>query len=139
MKCEICLMSRTGGAIVNVASRIGMHMRLPFQGAYAASKAGVSVLTRNAAREYISQGIRVNAIAPGGVETPIWTDLPFFQELVEKTGSEAAAFQALGGMATPLGRYAKPEEIAEQVAFLLSEKAAFTTGACLVSDGGYSL
>ena len=54
-------------------------------------------------------------------------------------GSEAAAFEAMGKIATPMGRYAKPEEIAEQIAFLLSDKAAFVTGACLVSDGGYSL
>jgi NAD(P)-dependent dehydrogenase (short-subunit alcohol dehydrogenase family) len=102
---------------------------------------GAIVLTASAiaAKEGASAGIRINAIAPGGVETPIWGALPFFQDLIEKTGSEEGAFQAMGEMATPLRRYAKPEEIAEQVAFLLSEKASYTTGACLVSDGGYSL
>ena len=80
----------------------------------------------------------MNSIAPGGVETPIWHNLPFFQQLVEAKGEEAA-FKAMGAASTPIARFAKPEEIAEQIAFLLSDKAAFMTGACLVSDGGYSL
>ena len=127
-----------GGAIVLTASAAGVKAE-PGIAAYGASKAAVIHLARIAAKEGAAADIRVNAIAPGGVETRIWTALPFFQELVEKTGSEAAAFKALGGMATPLGRYARPEEIAAQIAFLLSDEAAFTTGACLVSDGGYSL
>jgi NAD(P)-dependent dehydrogenase (short-subunit alcohol dehydrogenase family) len=73
------------------------------------------------------------------VETPIWSGLGFFEELVKQTGSEEGAYKAMANMATPLGRYAKPEEMAEQIAFLLSDRAAYTTGACLVSDGGYSL
>src|SRR3546814_12601150 len=77
--------------------------------------------------------------SPGGVETPIWSSMPFFADMVMDMGSEAAAFEAMGKIATPMRRYAKPEEIAEQIAFLLSDKAAFVTGACLVSDGGYSL
>jgi len=56
-----------------------------------------------------------------------------------KNQGEAAAFKAMAEMATPTGRFARPEEIAEQIAFLLSDKAAFMTGAVLVSDGGYSL
>ncbi len=127
-----------GGAIVLTASAAGVKAE-PGIAAYGASKAAVIHLARIAAKEGASANIRVNAIAPGGVETPIWAGMPFFEQLVEKTGSEEAAFQALGGMGTPLGRYAKPEEIAEQIAFLLSARASFTTGACLVSDGGYSL
>lgn len=127
-----------GGAIVLTASAAGVKAE-PGIAAYGASKAAVIHLARIAAREGAQANIRVNAIAPGGVETPIWTGLDFFRDLVERTGSEEAAFRTLGGMATPLGRYAKPAEIAEQILFLLSDKAAFTTGACLVSDGGYSL
>ena len=127
-----------GGAIVLTASAAGVKAE-PGIAAYGASKAAVIHLARIAAKEAAAAGIRVNAIAPGGVETPIWTGLPFFEQLIQKTGSEEAAFQAMGAMATPLGRYAKADEIAEQIAFLLSDKAAFTTGACLVSDGGYSL
>lgn len=130
--------SGRGGAIVLTASAAGVKAE-PGIAAYGASKAAVIHLARIAAKEGASANIRVNAIAPGGVETPIWTEMPFFRDLVAQTGSEAAAFQALARMATPLGRYAKPEEIAEQIAFLLSDRAAFTTGACLVSDGGYSL
>ena len=127
-----------GGAIVLTASAAGMKAE-PGIAAYGASKAAVIHLARIAAKEGAAANIRVNAIAPGGVETPIWTALPFFEDLVKSTGSEEAAFKALGGMATPLGRYARPEEIAAQIAFLLSDASAFTTGACLVSDGGYSL
>jgi len=127
-----------GGAIVLTASAAGVKAE-PGIAAYGASKAAVIHLARIAAREGAGAGIRVNSIAPGGVETPIWTNLPFFQALVESTGSEAAAYKTMATTSTPLARYGKAEEIAEQIAFLLSDKAAFTTGACLVSDGGYSL
>ncbi len=126
------------GAIVLTASAAGVKAE-PGIAAYGASKAAVIHLARIAAKEGASAKIRVNAIAPGGVETAIWTGLPFFQELVESTGSEAAAYKAMAAVATPLGRYASPEEIAGQIAFLLSDRAAYMTGACLVSDGGYSL
>jgi 2-keto-3-deoxy-L-fuconate dehydrogenase len=59
--------------------------------------------------------------------------------MVERLGSEAAAYAEMARMATPLGRYGKPEEIAAQVAFLLSDACGFVTGACFVSDGGYTL
>ena len=127
-----------GGAIVLTASAAGVKAE-PGIAAYGASKAAVIHLARIAAKEGAAGGIRVNSIAPGGVETPIWSELPFFQDLVRSTGSEAAAFKAMGAVATPLGRYARPEEIAAQIAFLLSDEAAYMTGACLVSDGGYSL
>ncbi|HEY5713030.1 MAG TPA: SDR family oxidoreductase [Allosphingosinicella sp.] len=126
------------GAIVLTASAAGVKAE-PGIAAYGASKAAVIHLARIAAKEGAAGGIRVNAIAPGGVETPIWNGLPFFEDLVAKTGSEAAAYAEMAKMATPLGRYARPEEIAEQIAFLLSERASNITGACLVSDGGYSL
>jgi len=127
-----------GGAIVLTASAAGIKAE-PGIGAYGASKAAVIHLARIAAKEGAADNIRVNSIAPGGVETPIWTALPFFQELAAARGGEAEAFKAMGEMATPLRRYARPEEIAEQIAFLLSDGAAIVTGACLVSDGGYSL
>jgi 2-keto-3-deoxy-L-fuconate dehydrogenase len=126
------------GAIVLTASVAGIKAE-PGISAYGASKAAVIHLARIAAKEGAAHGIRVNAIAPGGVETQIWEAMPFFQDLVKSSGSEAAAFKAMGEMATPLGRYAKSDEIAEQIAFLLSGKTSFVTGACFVSDGGYSL
>jgi 2-keto-3-deoxy-L-fuconate dehydrogenase len=127
-----------GGGIVLTASAAGVKAE-PGIAAYAASKAAVIHLAKVAAKEGAAARIRVNAIAPGGVETAIWSDQPFFQELVARHGSEEAAYAAIAGVGTPLGRFAKPEEIAGQIAFLLSDASAFTTGACLVTDGGYSL
>jgi NAD(P)-dependent dehydrogenase (short-subunit alcohol dehydrogenase family) len=127
-----------GGAIVLTGSAAGIKAE-PGVGAYGISKAAVIHMARVAAKEGAAANIRVNVIAPGGVETPIWTKLEFFQNMIAELGSEAAAYQAMASMATPLGRYAKPEEIAAQIAFLLSDKAAFVTGACFVSDGGYTL
>ncbi len=127
-----------GGAIVVTASAAGIKAE-PSIGAYAASKAAVIQLARVAAKEGAAANIRVNAVAPGGVETPIWSSQPFFQELVQAHGSEEAAYRAIAGVGTPLGRFARPEEIAAQIAFLLSDDAAFTTGSVLLSDGGYSL
>jgi 2-keto-3-deoxy-L-fuconate dehydrogenase len=127
-----------GGAIVLTASAAGVKAE-PGIAAYGASKAAVIHLAKIAAKEGADANIRVNTIAPGGVETPIWSNLPFFQDLIAKTGSEAAAYAAMAKLATPLGRYAKAEEIAAQIAFLISDEAAYITGACLVADGGYSL
>ena len=127
-----------GGAIVLTASVAGLKAE-PGIAAYGASKAAVIQLARIAAKEGGPDRIRVNAIAPGGVETPIWQSVPFFQELVKNAGSEEAAFVAMGAAGSLAGRFAKPEEIAAQIAFLLSEDCGFVTGACLVSDGGYSL
>lgn len=127
-----------GGGIVLTASAAGVKAE-PSIAAYGASKAAVIHLARIAAKEGAAANIRVNAIAPGGVETDIWKNVSFFTDLVEQTGSEEAAYRAMAGMAVPMARYAKAGEIAEQIAFLLSERASYTTGACLVSDGGYSL
>ena len=124
------------GAIVLTASVAGVKAE-PGTGAYGASKAALIHLAKIAAQEG-APAIRVNAIAPGGVETPIWSTQPFFRELAAQKGGETEAFAALAAMATPLGRYARPEEIAGQIAFLLSDAAAFITGTCLVSDGGYA-
>ena len=131
-------MKGAGGSIVLTASAAGLKAE-PGIAAYGSSKAAVIHLARIAAKEGAADGIRVNAIAPGGVETPIWSAVPFFADMVIDMGSEEAAFAAMGQVATPMGRFAKPEEIAEQIAFLLSARTAFVTGACLVSDGGYSL
>lgn len=106
--------------------------------AYAASKAGLLQLVRVAAKEGAAAGIRVNAVAPGGVETAMWRGQPFFADLAQRHGGEDAAFAALGE-ATPLGRYASADEVAGQIAFLLSDAAATITGAVLVGDGGYTL
>ena len=128
---------RDGGGIVAVASAAGIKAE-PGIAAYSASKAGLIQLAKVAAREAAPRRIRVNAIAPAGVETPVWDQVPMFADRAGAIGREAA-FAELAAMATPLGRYAKPEEIAAQIAFLLSDTAALITGAVLVSDGGYTL
>jgi NAD(P)-dependent dehydrogenase (short-subunit alcohol dehydrogenase family) len=127
-----------GGSIVIVASASGLKAEAGIS-AYGASKAGVLHLMRIAAKESAAHGIRINAIAPAGVTTPIWRNESFFNDLARDSGSEAAAFDAIAKAGTPLGRFASAEEIAEQIAFLLSDAAATITGATLTSDGGYLL
>lgn len=129
--------SAGGGAIVVTASAAGIRAE-PGVAAYAASKAGVIQLARVAAKEGAPQGIRVNVIAPGGVETPIWDAVPMFADRAVEIGREAA-FAEMAAVGTPLGRYAQPDEIAQQITFLLSDACANVTGAVLVSDGGYTL
>jgi 2-keto-3-deoxy-L-fuconate dehydrogenase len=129
---------RDGGSAVLTASVSGLKAE-PGTAAYGASKAALIQLARVAAKESAARGVRVNAIAPGGVDTPIWDGLDFFKGLVAQTGSRAAAIEAMAKMATPLGRYAAADEIAGQIGFLLSDMASTITGTVLVSDGGYTL
>ena len=138
IRASMRAMQGLGGTIVATASASGLKPE-PGTAAYGASKAALIHLVKVAAKEGASAKIRVNAIAPAGVETPIWNAMPFFTDLVRSTGSRESAFAQMASRATPLGRYAKAEEIAEQIAFLLSEASALVTGATLVSDGGYSL
>jgi 2-keto-3-deoxy-L-fuconate dehydrogenase len=137
LRAAMQAMGGRGGAVVLTASAAGVKAE-PGIAAYGASKAAVIHLARIAAKEGAASGIRVNSIAPGGVETPIWRSVPGIAEMIEKEGEEAA-FRTLASMATPLGRYAKAEEIAEQIAFLLSDRCGYVTGSCFLSDGGYTL
>ena len=128
---------RDGGSIVTVASAAGLKPE-PGVAAYGASKAGLIQLTKVAAKEAAGRPVRINAIALGGVETPVWDAVPMFADRAREIGRDAA-FAELAAIATPLGRYAAAEEIAEQIAFLLSDQATTITGSVLVSDGGYTL
>jgi NAD(P)-dependent dehydrogenase (short-subunit alcohol dehydrogenase family) len=125
-----------GGAIVVTASAAALKAE-PGVAAYGASKAGLLQLMRVAAKEG-APDIRVNAVAPGGVETPMWRDVPMFQDLVRERGSERAAFDAIAQLATPLARYARADDIARLIIMLLSD-ASPITGATLVVDGGYTI
>src|SRR4051812_29758478 len=100
------------GSIVNVSSSAGIKA-LPGAGAYCVSKAGVCMVTRVAALECAQEGtqVRVNAVLPGGVKTPIRKGLPLWEEMVVKEGGEEGAFKALG-QNVPLKRYAEPGEVA---------------------------
>jgi len=126
-----------GGSIVVTASAAALKAE-PGVGAYAASKAGLLQLMRVAAKEGAPDNIRVNAIAPGGVETPMWSSMPWFQDLVKEQGSERAAFDAIAKLATPLARYASSDDIARLIVMLLSDDSPIT-GATLVVDGGYTI
>lgn len=137
LRAAMRAMRGRGGSVVLTASAAGVKAE-PGVGAYGASKAAMVHLAKVAAKEGAKDNIRVNAIAPAGVETPVWDALPMFADRAAEIGRDAA-FAEMARMATPLGRYAKAEEIAAQIAFLLSDEAALITGATLVSDGGYTL
>ncbi len=127
MQSEIRAMKRAGsGVIVNTASNIGVHGRRLNMAAYAASKAAVSVMTRNAALESINAGIRINAVSPGATDTP----------LSFRPGEDAAARDARVASAVPIGRVAKTSEIAEAVVWLASDRSSYVVGHDLVVDGG---
>ena len=121
-----------GGAIVSTASMAGL-IALPTH-AYVASKAGVIQLTRSMAQEFAKQGIRVNAVAPGFIETPMLR-----QARQGMPADEADARMAQLAEQTPMARVGQPEEIARAVLFLASEEASFVTGHTLVVDGGYTI
>jgi len=139
LRCVMPLMraNSQGGSIVVTASASALKAE-PGVAAYGASKAGLLQLMRVAAKEGAPDNIRVNAIAPGGVETPMWRDVPMFQDLVREKGSERAAFDAIAKLATPLARYASADDVARLIVMLLSD-ASPITGATLVVDGGYTI
>jgi len=125
-----------GGSVVVVASVTGIKPVAGI-GPYGVSKAAVAHMARIAAVENAKNGIRVNAIAPGGVDTAIWESGADFQTSVAAIGREAT----LKAMAktTPLGRFATSEEMADSILYLLSDAAANITGHVMVSDGGFTL
>ncbi len=128
---------RAGGSIVVTASAAGIKAE-PGTAAYGSSKAALIHLARIAAREAAARNVRVNAIAPGGVETHIWDENPMFADLANQIGRKEA-FAQMAAVATPLNRFAMPEDIGAQIAFLLSDLSGTMTGSLLVSDGGYSI
>lgn len=126
MKHEIAHMrAHRSGVIVNTASAIGAHMRVPAMGAYAASKAAVSALTRTAAREYLGDGIRINAISPGPFDTP----------MTLRSGETEADRAERMKTALPAGRVGKLDEIAAAALWLASPDCGFVAGHDLVLDG----
>jgi 3-oxoacyl-[acyl-carrier protein] reductase len=116
------MLKARSGRIVNITSVSGQAGQMG-QANYSSAKAGLIGLTKAAARELASRGITVNAVAPGFVLTELTQDLP-------------EALQAQITERTPLGRFGTPEEIANAVAFLVSEEAAYITGQVLAVDGG---
>jgi NAD(P)-dependent dehydrogenase (short-subunit alcohol dehydrogenase family) len=129
-------MGETGGSAVVVASVTGIKP-LPGIGPYGVSKAAVAHMARIAAVESAKQGIRVNAIAPGGVDTAIWESGEDFKASVASIGREAT-IKAMA-QTTPLGRFASSGEMADTILYLLSDAASNITGHVMVSDGGFIL
>lgn len=128
MKYEIQqMLKQGGGAIVNISSVAGL-VGYPGIPAYVASKHGVVGLTKNAALEYAKQGIRVNAVCPGAIRTPMLDDA-IRQGMIPED-------QLLG--LEPIGRLGLPEEIGEAAAWLCSEKSGFMTGHAMAVDGGWA-
>lgn len=125
-----------GGSIVVVSSATGVKA-VPGTGPYGVAKAGVAHMARMAALEGASKNIRVNAIAPGGVDTAIWNSSDDFSRSVEAHGRDST-LKAMAGT-TPRGRFATPDEMANSILYLLSDAAANITGHVLVDDGGYTL
>ena len=117
------VMKQTGGCIINTSSLVGTYASR-MQTAYVASKFGINGLTKACARELGPYGIRVNAVAPGVVQTDM---------VAQSVDGQMLA--ALKGM-TPLGRVAQPDELAGAYVYLASDAASFTTGAILAVDGG---
>lgn len=119
------MLRRRSGAIVNLTSVVGLHGN-PGQANYVSSKAGVVGLTKALARELGSRGVRVNAVAPGYIDTELTQALP-----------EKAREAILAN--TPLARLGEPEDVARAVRFLCSDEASFVTGEVLLVDGGLGM
>lgn len=129
MKHEIsAMLENGGGAIVNISSNASLRGQA-FNTAYAAAKGGVNILTKSAAAEYGAKGIRINAVSPGVVLTPGLEK--YFEEQPDK--AEGLKKKSV------MNRLGAPEEIAEAVSFLSSERASFITGQILSVDGGGSV
>jgi NAD(P)-dependent dehydrogenase (short-subunit alcohol dehydrogenase family) len=126
MQAEITqMLTQGGGAIVNTASIAGLVGG--FGVAYSAAKHGVVGLTKTAALAYATRGIRVNAVCPGVIDTP----------MVERVRARRAEFDQFAIAGEPIGRLGRPEEIAAAVVWLSSDAASFVTGVALPVDGGW--
>ena len=127
--CVPGMMERGSGVIINTASVQGLQSATAIS-AYAASKGGILSLTRQLALEYAPHGIRVVAVNPGGIETPL------VDEAVEAFGMNRDEFMEGFNKIHPIGRYGQPADIANAMLFLASERASFITGEYLCVDGG---
>jgi 2-keto-3-deoxy-L-fuconate dehydrogenase len=124
--------ARKDGSIINIASVVSSVMAAPNRFAYATSKAAVVGLTMSVARDFITEGVRCNAISPGTV------DSPSLEERLAAQGDAEAARAAFVAR-QPMGRIGSPQEIAEIAVLLASDEAKFMTGSNLIIDGGMSL
>lgn len=126
------MIAKGSGSIVNVASVASSVLGVPNRCAYGASKAAVIGLTKSVAADFVTQGVRCNAICPGTVESPS------LEERMRATGGDYAATRAAFVARQPMGRLGAPEEIAALAVYLASDESAFMTGAISIIDGGMS-
>ena len=139
LRTALRLIKRQGkGSVVLTSSAVGLKP-VALTAAYGSSKAAVAHLARIAAAESLADGIRVNAVAPGMVQTPIWTKTEKFRQLIEQLGSEEAAAQAISEQTRTTGSFTSADVLARQIGWLLSDEAENITGIVLSSDGGYTL
>ena len=124
------MLKNGGGAIVNLASVAGL-IGFPGLAPYVASKHGVKGLTKNAALEYGKLGIRVNSVCPGGIDTRMLDSLA-----EQSTGGKATSRELMNPM-HPIGRIGTPDEVAELIVWLCSDRASFMTGTNIPVDGGF--
>ena len=125
------MLAAGGGAIINVASVAGSLIAAPNRFVYGVTKAAVIGMTKSIAADYVTQGIRCNAICPGTVDSPSLADR------LRATGDEAAARAAFAAR-QPMGRLGRPEEIAALAVYLASAESAFVTGQAIAIDGGWT-
>lgn len=137
-KHAIRAMKTTGGAIIHIGSASGIRAAAG-AAAYSASKAGLAMLVRAAAKECRDAGlkIRINLVSPAGVKTPMWSSMPFFQDLARNLGTEEAAYASMAGAGG--GRFIDPDAVAQAVCFLAGPGAEHITGVELPVDAGYIL
>lgn len=126
------MLEKGGGSIINMSSVASSVKGVPNRFAYCASKAAVVGLTKSVAADYVTRGIRCNAICPGTVESPS------LHERLRATGDYEQAMRNFIAR-QPMGRIGRPEEIAALALYLASDEAAFTTGQCHVIDGGWAV
>lgn len=131
------MLDKGRGAIVNISSGASSIRGIPNRYVYGASKAAVIGLTKAVAADYIKQGIRVNAICPGTIESPS-LDQRIETQAKALNKSEAEIRQAFVDR-QPMGRLGKPEEIAAMAVYLASDESAYTTGQAFLVDGGFAL